>query len=352
MQKGMFVKDIKSLPHSGAAVSGVFAIASARRDLTKNGAPYWLLMLQDCTGAIGANIWSPLSVAVQQIPVNSVAWIAGTTKEYQGQTTIAARQYEELANAEWQELAQDLAPASPVDPEALFAELIALCEQEFSYPAWSALMSEILFDPEIKTLLLAAPAARSVHQAYRGGLLEHLLKVARICLALADIYPELDRQALLAGAILHDIGKIREYAAGFAIEITQPGMLFGHSFLGLELLAPFLSRSSLEPALQEHLKHLIISHHGEHEFGAATLPQTPEAFVLHYADNLDAKMGICAAAFGDAEAPFWSERQWTVQRKLLLPRRTPSQESPAAPSGADATGPQEPAQYPLLGCGR
>lgn len=343
MEKGMFVKDIKALTRPDLPISGVFAVASTKRDLTRGGDPYWQLVLQDSTGSIQANIWWPLSGQYQQILVNTAALVDGVTSKYQGQTNIRVSSLTELAESVWLALAADLAPESPVDAEDLFLELTDLCRQEFTHPAWASLMAGILGDPQIRPLLLAAPAAKKCHQAYRGGLLEHILRVARICLALASLYPGIDKQTLLAGAILHDIGKIREYSAMLAIELTQAGMLFGHSCLGLELIAPFLARSELDPALQEHLKHLIISHHGEHEFGAAALPQTPEAFLLHYADNIDAKMGICEAALAGHEAPFWSEKQWAVQRALFLPKRTPEpQEIPCE---------QEGSQYSLLSFG-
>jgi 3'-5' exoribonuclease len=192
----------------------------------------------------------------------------------------------------------------------------------------------VLQNRELRAAFRIWPAAKSIHHAYAGGLLEHTLGVFGLCRRIADHYPELDRQTLLAGAIFHDIGKIREYSGGIANDYTTEGRLLGHLELGLELLAPYLADSGLEEHLQRHLKHLVLSHHGEPEFGTARLPQTPEALALHHADNLDAKMAQCRGLFarladGGQE---WTPWQQTLGRQMHRPGRTPDEgESPARP---------------------
>ena len=167
-----------------------------------------------------------------------------------------------------------------------------------------------------------------MHHAYVGGLLEHTLGVFKLCRSLCDLYSELDRQSLLAGALFHDLGKIREFSSGPINDYTDAGRLIGHMSLGLEILQPFLAKSGLEEPLKQHLKHLILSHHGLHEYGAPCLPQTKEAFILHYADNIDAKMGQFRNLFTETESPEpqWSAWQSSLNRKIYKPTPTPGQD--------------------------
>lgn len=179
-------------------------------------------------------------------------------------------------------------------------------------------------DEELAAAFRVCPAAKSVHHAYVGGLLEHSLGVFKLCRRLADQYAELDRQTLLAGAIFHDIGKIREFSGGLVNDYTDEGRLIGHLELGIEMLAPFWRKAGLEEGLVRHLKHLILSHHGEPAFGAVRLPQTAEALVLHYADNIDAKMAQCRGLFAIFDAgEGWTPYQATLSRALFRGPRTP-----------------------------
>ncbi|MBD5642281.1 MAG: HD domain-containing protein, partial [Desulfovibrio sp.] len=277
-------------------------------------------------GKIGANIWPPASRRYEEIPKGALVDAEGHADIYKERLQFNIR-WLELLDPEDQayESVAEFAPVGKYDPALLFRELRQLCRRELKHQPLLDLLEAVFGDPGLRKQLLLAPAAKSVHQAYAGGLLEHTLNVARICLALADLYPGLDRQILLAGAALHDLGKIREYDAGVVIDYTQAGQLLGHTFLGLEILEPFLAASHLEEGLKEHLKHLILSHHGEHEYGAARLPQTIEAFALHHADNLDAKLDICMASFPDqSQRPAWSPRIPWLERAIFLPVRTPA----------------------------
>jgi 3'-5' exoribonuclease len=169
--------------------------------------------------------------------------------------------------------------------------------------------------------------------------------VLGLCRSIAGLYPELDRQTLLAGALFHDIGKIREYSGGIANDYTTEGRLLGHLELGLELLGPHLADSGLEEYLQRHLKHLILSHHGEPEFGAARLPQTPEAFALHYADNLDAKMAQCRNLFAQltGDGRQWTAWQQTLGRQMHKSDPTPVREDGESPAERPVAPPLSPA---------
>ena len=251
----------------------------------------------------------------------------------------------------------DFMPASPRPPAQMLAEAEALCRAEFTHKPWRTFALAVLGDEAIRARLLTAPAAKSVHHAYVGGLLEHMLSVAGLCLRMADHYPELDRQTLLAAALFHDIGKLEEMNGGLTTEYTDAGRLLGHIIQGLAMLEPFLAASGLEPDLALHFRHLIASHHGEPEFGAPKQPATAEAFALHHADNVDAKIAQWRALFpagpeqssdgaaertkenGDDTANAvhsspqreeleWSPWQNTLSRSLCRPVRTPENAAP------------------------
>jgi 3'-5' exoribonuclease len=176
--------------------------------------------------------------------------------------------------------------------------------------------------------MLSAPGAKSIHHAYAGGLLEHTLAIMRICRAMAGLYPQVDKEILLVGALCHDLGKAFELSHGISREYTDAGRLLGHIQIGLEVLETFLRKvKDLPEDLAMHLKHLVISHHGELEFGSPCRPQTVEAFILHYADNMDSKINTVQSALtasDGAEATGWSDYHRTLGRYLFQPARTPA----------------------------
>ena len=332
MEKGCYVKDIAP----GLEISGVFVVGQAALGSARNGA-YWRLTLCDASGVLEAKIWYPLSADFVDIPAGATVSVEGRAETYRGEVQLAVTRMRLLNAGESAAVDQSaLLPRGPYDPDAMLEELLALSEEEFSHIPWRRLVFSVLRNQELRAALRIWPAAKSVHHAYAGGLLEHTLAVFGLCRRMADQYPELDRQTLLAGAIFHDIGKIREYSGGIANDYTTEGRLLGHLELGLELLAPYLADSGLEEHLQRHLKHLVLSHHGEPEFGTARLPQTPEAFALHYADNLDAKLAQCRglfARFADGGQE-WTPWQQTLGRQIHRPGHTP--EGNASPAFAPA----------------
>lgn len=334
MEKGYFVKDI--VPQK--FIEGIFIIRSAANAIAKNNNPYWNLTLEDVSGEISAKIWSPLSKKFSTIKTPGLAAVAGYCEEYNGVPQLKISNLAFLSDDEQKTLPPDWFMRNTTqDTDTAYAELLEICASEFVYPPWRRLILSILEDKEIGSLFKEKPAAAKIHHAYKGGLLEHTLGVCRLCRHFADQYSELDRQTLLAGAILHDIGKIREYTSDTVIDDTQEGRLLGHIFLGFEIIAPFLAKSGLDKPLQEHLKHLILSHHGQLEFGAAKLPQTAEAMALHYADNLDAKLAqlgeLCAKSKSE-----WSERSYLLERRIWLATKTPVE--------FDANMPDEPDSQP------
>ena len=320
MEKGVFVKDI--VPNAEAA--GIFAVADAALAQSRNG-PYWRLVLADASGSVEAKIWSPLSGDFSEIAPGTLAWVEGRASLFRSALQLAVEKFRPLDAAEAASLDQTaFLPSSPYPIDGMDEELRELCLREFTHKPWRRLVFAVLDDEELGPRFRIAPAAKNVHHAYAGGLLEHTLGVFRLCRRMAAQYAELDRQTLLAGALFHDFGKIREFSGGLNNDYTGEGRLLGHLLLGVEMLGPFLVRSRLESGLQEHLKHLILSHHGELEFGAVRQPHTPEALALHCADNLDAKLAQCRGLFTglEGDGPAWTPWQPTLGRPMYRQPRT------------------------------
>ncbi len=353
MQQRQTIRDLKV----NDDVRSVFLIGAASLQQSRNG-PYWRLELRDATGSLEAKIWSPLSAEFSNLAPGQLVEVGGRVGLFREQPQVTVENLRPLTDAERDALnLADFMPASPRPPAQMLAEAEALCRAEFTHKPWRTFALAVLGDEAIRARLLTAPAAKSVHHAYVGGLLEHMLSVAGLCLRMADHYPELDRQTLLAAALFHDIGKLEVMNIGLTSEYPDAGRLLGHIIQGLAMLEPFLAASGLEPDLALHFRHLIASHHGEPEFGAPKQPATAEAFALHHADNVDAKIAQWRALFpagpeqssdgaaertkenGDDTANAvhsspqreeleWSPWQNTLSRSLCRPVRTPENAAP------------------------
>lgn len=320
--KNRFVTDLQS----GQTIDDIFALAAARKSQAKNG-PFWLLTLQDRTGGIEGRIWSPQSLQYENLQPEQFVRVQGQVSSFKDQLQVNITGLSVLdpiiAGIDF----SLFLPVSAVPPEELLEELESILRRELTFPGWKKFCRRVLRDEEIRAVLLNAPGGKSMHHAYCGGLLEHTLGVIKACLAISDLYPQLDREILLAAAAFHDIGKAYEISAGISRNYTDMGQLLGHIAIGLELLAPHLAREKeLTPELVLHFKHLLLSHHGELEYGSPKRPKTLEAFVLHMADNLDAKANTFATAFSEdeQEAGGWSDYQRMFQRALYLPHKTPA----------------------------
>ena len=334
--KTLFVSDLSL----GSEVAEVFILSAAQLGQAKNG-PYWRLEFRDASGALEGKIWSPQSQAYPDLLPGMAAWLKGRVISYRDKLELAVDTLRVLSEEEKAGL--DMAcfmPASPHSPESMLEELKGLAVKTLSYKPWRKFILSVLDDAEIGPLLRVAPAAKAIHHAYAGGLLEHTLSVAQLCLRIADQYPSLDRQALFAGAVCHDLGKIWELSFGLSIDYTTSGRLIGHISLLLEKLAPFIKKSGLEPELAEHLQHMILSHHGTHEFGSPRLPATVEAFALHYADNIDAKMQQVTEALSGVDAGGWSAYNTPLERFLFRSPQIPQspQTMPEASCGVTGAG--------------
>jgi len=309
----------------GQPVNDLFILASASQAQSKNG-PYWNITFQDATGSINGKIWSPKSLEYPNLQPGLIAHVRGFVESYRDMNQLKVDHMNLLEESAPGVNLADFLPTSCVPPEELLEAVEDLITEHMKHVPWKNFCKKILNNEDIRSRLLKAPGAKTVHHAYVGGLLEHTLQVARACMALCDVYPSLDRQTLLAGAIFHDLGKAWELSGGLANDYTDEGRLFGHIQIGLEKLEPFLKRSkTLDDGLKMHLKHLVTSHHGEHDFGSPVRPKTPEAFVLHFADNMDAKLNIIDQAYLDMgkTGQDWSPYMRFLERNVYRPAQTP-----------------------------
>ena len=329
MEKGVYVKEIAE----NRPVEGLFVVRKGEVRKTRAGSVFWSVQLSDVSGVIEAKMWKPESSGLRELPREGcvLAVLKGKCDLYKDKPQINIEQARLLDEAEVKTL--DLAwfrRTSSRSIEEMLRELISLCEQEFQYQPWADFVRSVFDDFNLRAAFCVCPGGISIHHAYQGGLLEHTLGVFRLCRFFADLYPGLDRETLLAGALFHDIGKIREYAADIEFSSTDEGRLFGHLTLGVGMLEPFLAQSALPSELILHLKHLILSHHGELAFGACVQPKTQEAFALHFADNLDARMAIChqaKAAQNESQEAFWTDPIFALDhQRLFCPRGTPGKE--------------------------
>lgn len=339
----------------GDDVATLFLIGAAMQGQARNG-PFWKLELRDSSGSLEAKIWSPQFQSHPNLSPGDIVEIAGRISMYRERLEVAVDRLRMLDETEKASLdLSEFMAASERPASELAAELEMLCKATFTHGPWRKLIKLVLTDPAVTEHFQIAPAAKVMHHAYAGGLLEHTLGVAKVCMLFADLYPHLDRQTLLAGAVCHDLGKLWELSQGLSPDYTGEGRLMGHIQLVLDFLEPLIHKAHLEDHLALHLKHLILSHHGQYDFGSPRLPSTGEAFALHYADNLDAKLNQVKSALGnipDGESG-WSAYISGLDRTLFKALPTPGARDKDR-KGAQATSSGQghpPGQLSLLGDG-
>lgn len=310
--KDAFVADL--IPDK--TITSFFLVVEKEIRATQNGKPYLRLELGDRTGNVEARMWDHFDESAGTISRNDFVKVQARVESYRNRTQLSL---ERLRKAE----------AAEVDPADFYAYTEANIDELWARlreiagsvenPWLRQLLGAILDDPEIAPLMLRAPAAKSMHHAFLGGLLEHVVSLCELANVVAARYPETNRDLLLTGTVLHDIGKVYELSYERALGYTNEGQLIGHIVMAVEIVD---RKTSGIPDFPRELailvKHLILSHHGQYDFGSPKLPMFREAVMLHYLDDLDSKMGAMRALYasdrGDAE---WTERSGALERKLL-----------------------------------
>ncbi len=280
--KDFFIADAVKLENQ--TVKSYFALASLQvRERKQNAGQYLAMVLSDKTGQMEARMWEEFADALKTCGEGCYVKVQGQVSKFQGKFQITLDKMRLAADSEVDPA--DYLPATRFDIEEMWTELRGYVST-FKDEDLKRLVFAFLDDPEIGAAYKVVPAAKMLHHAWIGGLLEHVLTLVRVCLAAVPFYPEVDADLLVTGAILHDIGKIRELEWKSTFGYTLEGQLIGHISIAQGMLlekarelAPFPER------LRVLVEHMILSHHGKYEFGSPKLPMTPEAILLNVFDD-------------------------------------------------------------------
>lgn len=308
----------------GAKIEDVFLVASRSIANTRTGAQFLKLRLCDKTGFIDAVKWDASEPEAAKVIENGYLFVQGSVRTYNGglQITVeSCRRCDEDVDP------SDFIAASERDPAEMMRELRGALKSVRN-PSLVKLIAAFLDDEAFVGRFAECPAAKSVHHAYVGGLLEHTLGVVKCCAALAEVYPAVDRDILLTAAALHDIGKVDEFDWSGAVRYSDAGHLIGHIAGGATMVAQAVSSiEGFDPLLGMAVQHAVLAHHGELEYGSPKRPKSLEAVMLHFADDMDAKAAIFAQAIRDAErngdSGLFTKKHHFLERPLFrgLPRQ-------------------------------
>lgn len=283
-----FVRDLKDKDHLQMA----FLAGDKRSGHDRNGKAFLSLALSDATGMINGRMFEKVDGAVDTFVDGDVVWVKGFVQMFQGRKQLIVQEIRKAVEGEY-EITQLIARLGG-DPEKHWGDLLQLVSQ-MQNQFVRQMLTDTLQDAELKPLLLRAPAAKTIHHAYQGGLIEHIHSIARMMVAVSTHYPFLDRDLLIFGAIFHDLGKVFELDLSEGIHYTRSGRLVGHMALACELIdRKSAAIDDFPTELKDVLKHIVLSHHGKLEYGSPKLPMIAEAVVVAMIDDLDSKMNTLA----------------------------------------------------------
>jgi 3'-5' exoribonuclease len=310
--KTAFVTDLLS----EQSITSFFLVHEKEVRNTREGRAYLRLELGDRSGTIEARMWDQFELPAKNVNRDDFVKVQGRVEIYRNRPQLALLQVR-LAKPEEIDLA-DYLPHTSLDVEKMWAQLLAYAES-IANPWLKKLTTQIIADPDTARSYKRAPAAKVMHHAYLGGLLEHVISLCGMAKVAASHYPELDIDLLLTAAILHDVGKLEELCYERAIGYTTEGQLLGHIVMEVETVGRAIDKiDGFPPPLKTVVQHLLITHHGQYEFGSPKLPMIREAMVFHYLDDLDSKLAAVRVALatpsGDEQ---WSAYSSALGRKFL-----------------------------------
>src|ERR1700722_1592873 len=317
-------------------ITSNFVVVSKQIKPKKTGEPYLALILGDRSGQLDAKMWDNVDEVLTVFEQDDFLKVKGLVNKYKNRFQLTIHKLRKLGDSEIE--FSDYLPKTTKDIDELW-QTLGNFVASFQNAHLKSLVQSFMADSEIAAAYRNAPAAKTLHHAYIGGLLDHVVSLMRSCDLVCRNYPQVNRDLLLTGAFLHDIGKIHELAYNRSFSYTTRGQLLGHMVIELEMLQAKLALvPGFPPELKSMLEHLIISHHRQYEFGSPKLPMFPEALVLHYMDDLDSKMEAMRAHFereADLESP-WTSYNASLGRpllntaKFLAPKKTsPAESSPS-----------------------
>lgn len=307
---------------NGEAVDEVFLVSDKQLRANRQGNLYLHLELRDKTGSVGARLWNATEGLARTFEPGDYLHVRGKTQVFQGALQVILSHMEVVDGSQLEP--DDFLPQTSQNVAKLTARLREVL-LGITNPHLRALAECFLIDEEFLRKFTTAPAGIKNHHAYHGGLLEHVVTLLNVADRIAEFYPEVDRDLLVTGIFLHDIGKVDELSYDRAFSYSDEGQLIGHLVMGVEMLRDKVERTADltgEPFPTElllRLKHMIVSHHGAYEFGSPKLPMTLEAVALHFLDNLDAKIHAYTREIRDdpCRESSWTPFQQNLGRRLF-----------------------------------
>ena len=273
----------------GDRVSDVYLCKHKQSAVTKNGKQYENVILQDKTGTIDAKIWDPNSAGIDEFDALDYIGVYGDVTSFNGALQVNIKRVRKCQEGEYNPA--DYLPMSPYDIEEMYRELLYYVDGIENQYLKTLLELFFVKDEAFVKAFKRSSAAKTVHHGFVGGLLQHTLSVAKLCAFYCERYERLNKDLLIAAALCHDIGKIKELSFFPENDYTDEGQFLGHIVMGTEMVGEKIRQITNFPSIIEsELKHCILAHHGEYEFGSPKKPAIMEAVALNFADNTDAKM--------------------------------------------------------------
>ncbi len=298
-------------------ITSQFVVVSKQIKAKKNGEPYLALTLGDRSGSVDAKMWDNVEEFLNAFEQDDFVKVKGLINKYNNRWQLTIHKIRKMGDTEVD--FSDYLPKTSKDIDQLWAKLGEFVET-MQQPQLKQLLKLFMADEVIAKAYRDAPAAKTLHHAYIGGLLDHVVSLFQSCDLIVRNYPMVNRDVLFTGVFLHDIGKIHELTYARSFGYSTEGQLLGHMIIELEMLHKKIALiPDFPPELKILVEHLIISHHGEYEFGSPKLPMFPEALMLHYMDDLDSKMEAMRAQFereSENESP-WTSYNSSLARPLL-----------------------------------
>lgn len=280
-----YIKDYKD----GDRVFDIYLCKHKVSAMTKNGKPYESILLQDKTGTLDAKIWDPNNAGIGEFDVLDYIEVYGEVTSFQGALQVNVKRIRKCQEGEYSPA--DYLPVSKYNIDEMFGELLSYIDQVENKYLKELLKAFFVEDEAFITAFKKSSAAKTVHHGFMGGLLQHTLSVVRLCEYYCSAYSMLNKDLLISAAICHDIGKTREISLFPQNDYTDEGQFLGHIVIGTEMVGEKIRKIEGFPAmLASELKHCILAHHGEYEFGSPKKPAIMEAVALNFADNTDAKL--------------------------------------------------------------
>ncbi|MBO6134151.1 MAG: HD domain-containing protein [Lachnospiraceae bacterium] len=275
----------------GSALKDIYLCKFKQSAVTRNGKPYYNVILMDRTGTLEAKIWEPDSPGIADFDAMDYIHVFGEVNKFQGALQASIKRVQVAREGEYN--AADYIPVSKFDREEMKKSLIAVISTVKNTHLNQLLNKFFVEDTDLAEKFFMSSAAKNIHHSFIGGLLQHTLAVTRLCKYFVKAYPHLNHDLLITAALLHDVGKVKELSAFPQNDYTDDGQLLGHIVIGCEMIGQKAGEiPDFPPKLETELKHCILAHHGEYEFGSPKKPALMEAMALNFADNADAKLEV------------------------------------------------------------